>query len=116
MALYGLGVSRKQFWKTERENRKINRKIDRSNLRTHDPKIRQFVKPRHRFTIFGIDGANVYYGKDRLCDFLNFGSPVYRTGSLRELTVVQTEGGDVFMVMPTGHREMPWVFDQVQWH
>ena len=33
MALYGLGVSRKEKLKIDRENAKINRAIDRGNLR-----------------------------------------------------------------------------------
>lgn len=79
-------------------------------------RLRQILKPRQHFTVVKIDGPRLYYGLGGACDFLDFGSKVFRIGFIQSLAVVETMMGDVFIVLPTGYQKMPWVFDRVMWH
>lgn len=73
------------------------------------------LRPVQHFPVIGIEGAYVYYGPNKNCDFLNFGSHVSRIGLMQSNTFVKTYSGDVFCIMATQDPRVPWVFDKVTW-
>ena len=78
-------------------------------------KLRNLLRPIQHFRIISIEGPRLQYGPNPHVDFLHFGNTISRTGILQGLTVVQTVDGEVFVILTTGRRQMPFVFDRVDW-